>query len=127
MNWGGEWCSYVVVKNRNDKYTSYVCESLCLFVCHSKWVSMLLCMFVSVRAYVRTCVRVYVCTCVCVYVYVCVCVRMGDEEWVKGGGEEGTVAGRAALGLMIPPSSSSSFASCYNTEYTPSAICMNRS
>ena len=82
-------------------------------------------------------VCVYVCTCVCVYVGMSVCVYMcmsmcvnvcvwggiGDEEWVKGGGEEGTVAGRAALGLMIPPQSS---AIIQSTEYTPSAICMNR-
>ena len=81
---------------------------------------------------------VCVCTCVCVYVgmsmcvcmWVCLCVCMcaygvgiGDEEWVKGGGEEGTVAGRAALGLMIPTPPS---AIIQSTEYTPSAICMNR-
>ena len=57
----------------------------------------------------------------------CMCaygVGIGDEEWVKGGGEEGTVAGRAALGLMIPPQSSSAIIQI--TEYTTSAICMNR-
>ena len=78
------------------------------------------------------CVRVYVCMCVCLCVCICVClcvcmcaygVGIGDEEWVKGGGEEGTVAGRAPLGLMIPPQSS---AIIQSTEYTPSAICMNR-
>ena len=87
-----------------------------------KCVSMLLCMFVSVRVNVCTCVCVYVgmsmCVCMCAYG-----VGIGDEEWVKGGGEEGTVAGRAALGLMIPPQSS---AIIQSTEYTPSAICMNR-
>ena len=99
-----------------------------------KCVSMLLCMFVSVRVNVCTCVCVYVGTWVCLCVCMCAYgVGIGDEEWGKGGGEEGTVAGRAALGLMIPPPSSSSSssspppssASCYNTEYTPSAICMN--
>ena len=81
MNWGGGWCSYVVVKNRNDKYTSYVCESLCLFVCHSKWV------FVSVCVCVCTCVCAYVgmSVCVYVYVYVCVCVRMGWGLEMKSG------------------------------------------
>ena len=74
-----------------------------------------------------TCVRVYVWTCVRVYVDMSMCaygVGIGDEEWVKGGGEEGTVAGRAPLGLMIPPQSSSAIIQI--TEYTTSAICMNR-
>ena len=71
-----------------------------------------------------TCVRVYVCMWMCLCVCMCAHgVGIGDEEWVKGGGEEGTVAGRAALGLMIPPQSS---AIIQSTEYTPSAICMNR-
>ena len=87
--------------------------------------------YVIVYACVCTCVHVYVCMCVCGYVCMSMCVYVmcaygvgiGDEEWVKGGGEEGTVAGRAALGLMIPPQSS---AIIQSTEYTPSAICMNR-